>query len=188
LVHSKSTIRPTLRTPGGDYQLGLNIYLEEEHLQTVPLKPISVQGRERQFELAEEIEPAEVLFEDAITLLGFQTARKEAYHPGDALTIQLFWQAVDIVEHDYTVFVQLLGPDGKIYGQMDSQPQYGETPTSRWTPDEIIKDPYRFTISEDAPLGEYQLIAGMYEFETGKRLIIKKDNQSFSKLMSILIE
>jgi hypothetical protein len=68
------------------------------------------------------------------------------------------------------VFVHLVGEDGLIVGQQDSQPVSGFHPTSEWTGGEFVRDQYHVTISEAAPPGEYSLSVGMYRAGTGDRL------------------
>ncbi len=52
-------------------------------------------------------------------------------------------------------FVQLLGPDGLLYGQMD-------VPHSQIAPNEVIVDRYDITPNTDTQPGEYRLVAGAY--------------------------
>ena len=66
--------------------------------------------------------------------------------------------------------MQLVGPDGRVYGQHDAPPLAGSVPTSTWTPGEVLTDTYRFNVAADAPPGEYRLIVGVYLPATGERL------------------
>ena len=74
------------------------------------------------------------------------------------------------MEADYAVTVQLVGPDGRVYGQHDAPPLAGAAPTSAWAPGEVLADTYRFTVAADAPAGEYRLIVGVYSPTSGERL------------------
>jgi 4-amino-4-deoxy-L-arabinose transferase-like glycosyltransferase len=184
-VRSQLAATPTKRTPGGRYRLALNVFAEGVQVATIPLMPVFVPGRERQFALDQELRPAGTQLEHGLTLLGFQTGDQERVEPGDEFVIDLYWQTDTAVEDDYTVFVHLLGPDGQIYGQQDAQPQGGAHPTGHWAPGEIVGDTYTFTISEDAPAGTYELITGMYRIETGQRLVIKGDGANFIRLVKV---
>jgi hypothetical protein len=188
LVRSQLSVQPTQRTPGGQYQLALNIYAGEELVRTVPLLPVIIPGWERQFTLTDQINPVQALFNDGITLLGFQTETEPAYHPGDQFAVRLYWQAQRPIENDYTVFVQLVGQDGQIYGQMDAQPHNGDHPTSHWTPGEIVQDSYTFYVSQDAAPGDYELIVGLYQFETGQRVRLAQSDQTYEKVLDLRIE
>jgi len=87
----------------------------------------------------------------------------------DAVEITLCWRALDFIERPYTVFVQLIGPDGRLHAQADSWPQAGRHPTDHWLPGEVVTEFYRLELPPDAPAGTYRVIAGMYDYdvETG---------------------
>jgi hypothetical protein len=117
--------------------------------------------------------------------LGFSGVEQRRYQAGERLAVQLFWQPQVAIEADYTVFVQLLGPEGQVYGQMDSQPLGGAAPTSQWTPGEVIQDHYTFAVTEATPPGQYRLIAGLYHFETGERLKLARSSDDFVSLTTV---
>jgi hypothetical protein len=84
--------------------------------------------------------------------------------------LALHWQATAQPGADYTVFTQLIGPDGQIWGQQDNQPQAGRYPTSAWEPGQQVIDRYTFKVKAGAPPGQYRLLAGMYLLASGARL------------------
>jgi hypothetical protein len=86
------------------------------------------------------------------------------------LNLALHWQATRRPAMDYTVFTQLVGPDGRVWGQQDNQPQGGRYPTTAWEVGQSVVDRYSLTLSVDAPRGEYRLLVGMYDLATGIRL------------------
>ena len=90
--------------------------------------------------------------------------------PGKALHLTLYWEAVEPVETSYTVFVHLVDAHDRIWSQRDSLPQGGDFPTDAWFPEDVIVDPYSILVPVDAPPGDYQLVAGMYEPTIGQRL------------------
>jgi hypothetical protein len=92
--------------------------------------------------------------------------------PGAPLPLTLRWRALRALNEDYTVFVQIVGPEGKLYGQVDSWPVHGTRPTGGWRSGEEIDDPYRLTLAPDAPPGEYQVIVGWYLLGTMERLAV----------------
>jgi hypothetical protein len=94
--------------------------------------------------------------------------------PGDWLRFTLKWQNVAASPlADYTVFTQLIGPDGKVWGQHDNPPRGGWYPTSLWSPGEIVMDDYAVRLDSATPPGKYRLIAGMYDPATGERAAIE---------------
>jgi len=90
--------------------------------------------------------------------------------PGGRAEITLHWQGLKTMAEDYTVFVHLLGPDGRVHGQVDAWPVSGTLATSQWTPGQIITDHYSVPIPSDAPPGEYQVEVGLYLLATLQRL------------------
>lgn len=90
--------------------------------------------------------------------------------PGEPLTLTLYWRADALIARSYTVFVHLVGPDGRIYAQQDSVPAGWTRPTTGWFPGEFIRDDYCLTVNPAAPAGTYQLWVGWYDPTTGQRV------------------
>jgi len=97
--------------------------------------------------------------------LGTRRAR-----PGDVIPVSLYWRGLRSMTVDYTVFVQLIGPDGRLHGQVDSWPVQGTYPTREWIPGKDVSDPYEVRLMPDAPEGEYRVVVGLYELATMERL------------------
>lgn len=93
-----------------------------------------------------------------------------AVTPGGEVRVGLEWQALRRMGSSYTVFVHVVGPDGKLYGQKDYWPVEGTRLTIDWQPGEVIDDPYRVPLAADAPIGEYSVHVGLYLLETLGRL------------------
>ncbi len=77
------------------------------------------------------------------------------------LHVVLYWRPEQKVEKDWTVFVHLLDPSGRIVAQEDQAPVEGTYPTTRWQPGELIVDAY--DLRANGSPGEYALVAGMYD-------------------------
>jgi hypothetical protein len=90
--------------------------------------------------------------------------------PGGEVRVRLEWQGLQRMEADYTVFVHLLAPDGRVYGQVDAWPVSGTRATSGWATGERIVDPYAVRVPAEAPPGAYQVEVGLYLLATGERL------------------
>lgn len=108
-------------------------------------------------------------FANQVTLLD-ATLNASAVPAGGQLQVNLRWRGLRAWAHDYTVFVQVVGPDGQLYGQADSWPVQGARPTSGWAAGEEIVDPYRLYLRENAPPGEYTVIVGWYLLADMSRL------------------
>jgi hypothetical protein len=92
--------------------------------------------------------------------------------PGELLPITLHWKPLRVMEEDYTITVQLLGPDGRLHGQVDAWPVQGTMPTSRWLPGQEITDPYQVALLPGSPPGQYQVIVGIYLLATMERVLV----------------
>jgi hypothetical protein len=117
---------------------------------------------------------------DVVELIGHDLAGGSAnptdnsalFQPGDQLGVTIYWQATGQTQNDYTVFVQVLDPSGKLVAQNDSQPLSGAEPTSVWDSGEIIADTHTLALPAGLAPGRYRVIAGMYLLSTGKRLTL----------------
>ncbi len=108
-------------------------------------------------------------FADLVLLLEAQVGRDTA-QPGDIIPVTLRWRALRSVGQDYTVFVHLVGPGGRLHGQIDAWPVQGSYPTSQWTAGEQVNDPYQVQLAADAPAGRYRVEVGWYLLATMQRL------------------
>jgi hypothetical protein len=90
---------------------------------------------------------------------------------GTPLTAVLYWQALRPLELNYSVFLHLDAPDGKIYAGTDEvNPE--DIPTSAWPPALYLRNPLTVAVPADAPAIRYALTAGLYDRETGRRLSV----------------
>ncbi|MEX1019502.1 MAG: hypothetical protein WDZ49_07580 [Litorilinea sp.] len=80
------------------------------------------------------------------------------------LRVVLYWQAQSALAASYTVFVHALDDTGALAGQQDNLPVEGLAPTTHWTPNAIIRDPYRLGSFDQPPT---RLHVGLYD-ETGR--------------------
>ena len=107
-------------------------------------------------------------FGDEIRLVGYSLDTPSARR-GDSVRGELRWSALSPPRADYTVFVHLVGPGG-LLAQHDFQPARGTYPTSFWSPGELIADEFVVPIGPAVPIGDYALIAGLYDSASGRRL------------------
>ncbi|MEW5961641.1 MAG: hypothetical protein AB1801_28320, partial [Chloroflexota bacterium] len=109
---------------------------------------------------------------DAIQLIGYDLdppTKNSELNPQN-LKLTLYWQSTAPLPIDYTVFTQLIGPDGQVWAQWDNPPQAGRYPTTAWTAPDRVVDRYTLTLRPGAPPGKYRLLVGMYDPVTGQRL------------------
>jgi hypothetical protein len=93
-----------------------------------------------------------------------------ALRPGETFSLTLYWRADGLIPRSYTVFVHMVGPDGRIYAQQDAVPGGWTRPTTGWFPGEVIRDDYQLNVDPSAPPGTYALRVGWYDPATGQRV------------------
>jgi hypothetical protein len=106
---------------------------------------------------------------DRFRFLGYDLRSTEAA-PGDRVPLVLYWQATEPVTDDLSIFVHLLDPTGGLIWQDDGAAAHNARPTWSWTSGEVIADPHTITLPPDLPEGDYLLVTGLYDWQTGERL------------------
>ena len=161
-------------------------FFEFERLDLPPLIVRDAQGYEVSTLIAEQIlssgpgsPPActevNVNFTDHIRLTCYQLLRAaDEAHPFQDDLI-LYWQVTDRPQYDYTVFIQVWQNGEQVTG-FDGPPFGNDLPTSYWHPD-IVDLADRHVIDwERLPPGDYQLLVGLYNAQTGERLSAFSDD------------
>jgi hypothetical protein len=106
---------------------------------------------------------------EGFRFLGYDL-RESQVEPGDQVPIVLYWQATEPVTENLSIFLHLLDPAGRLVWQSDGAADHGDRPTWSWGPGEMISDPHTLLVPRDQPEGEYLLMTGLYDWQTGERL------------------
>jgi hypothetical protein len=115
--------------------------------------------------------------QDEVRLVGYDAGRTDV-HPGGTLDVRLFWLVQSTPFEDYKVFLHLIRPGNPAQvAQADSEPIGGYGPTTRWEPGELIADGHEFRLPKDLPVGDYQLLVGMYQESTMRNVIVREADQ-----------
>lgn len=110
-----------------------------------------------------------IVFDGRIVLLGAQ-AQPETVHPGDLVQITLYWQALDKVPYNASVYIHLFGRDFEKLAQVDAYPGWGSLPTSFWEPGQVIVDRYHVRLPGGAVVPTKLLVkVGLYDLPTQQR-------------------
>ena len=133
------------------------------------LAPVSVDCPIGAVQVAGDESAEAVNFDNQVLLTTWSIDRREL-RPGETLQLTLNWRGLKKWDADYTVFVHLIGPDGKLHGQTDAWPVQGTLRTSMWEAGQRVVDPYSVTLHADAPGGRYQVEVGWYLLATLRRL------------------
>ncbi len=171
--------------PSGVYRLDLGVYLPKNGVawplplvkdgkpldaNSVTIAPIKVGGPPPDV-IVQQPKPQAARADrlgGAITLLGY-----DLQSTAGSLNLTLYWRCDARLPADYTTFVHVRPTDGKPtapLAQMDRPPAEGAYPTSLWDPGEVIRDVVRIPLPAQVPPGDYEIVAGLYEFATGVRL------------------
>jgi hypothetical protein len=90
--------------------------------------------------------PLRANFGDQVLLLGYDLPATAA--PGVRIPLTLYWQAVDELDANYDIVLQLATPDNRVVWEAIQQPFFGQYPTSDWLPGEILVETYHWTTTD----------------------------------------
>ncbi|HJZ45861.1 MAG TPA: glycosyl transferase, partial [Roseiflexaceae bacterium] len=105
-------------------------------------------------------------FGDVIRLRGFGLAQGGT--PSRSANIKLYWEVRADPARNYTLFLHVIGPDGRRYVQLDLP-----YPTSTWPAHRFQTTDVPLALPASAPPGQYQVIIGLYDPATGQRLTVR---------------
>jgi 4-amino-4-deoxy-L-arabinose transferase-like glycosyltransferase len=111
----------------------------------------------------------DVAFGEGMTLAGYTWVAETAV-PGQDAPLTLYWQATGTPSRDYTVFVHLLDTAGAQLAGADAPPVNGDYPTSLWQSEDWIDDSRLLPLPPDLAPGEYRIIVGWYDPNSGVRV------------------
>ena len=121
-------------------------------------------------ELPDTMVSVEAQFAQHVVLKGYELSTDEAA-PGDSIEVTLYWQDIQAMIEDFSIFVHLVDDNGVILAQYDVYPGQGNYPTTFWQLGDLFAD----TIMLDIPEGTYtpneaSVVVGLYRLEDGTRL------------------
>jgi len=105
--------------------------------------------------------PAHVDLADAVLFLGADRTPAVA-HPGQTVTITLYWQARRPLTQNYRSYVKIMErTGGRAVAQSDHE-HPGGIPTSRWLTAFYIRDVHTLTLPADLSPQAYRVVVGLY--------------------------
>ncbi len=123
-------------------------------------------------------------FANGLTLLGFAVNQTEL-GPGDMLRLTLYWQTELKFDENFTVFTQLLTPDGQVVGQFDNPPRGGTYPAALWQPGKVVSDDYLLALAPGVSTDRVQLAVGIYNSATQERIFLAGNQTDYLSLMAL---
>jgi hypothetical protein len=176
VIHEKYRIAIPVEMAAGAYKLQVEIVDENGRSLTEPINlgMINIVSPDRLFSLPDDVgQPVLLRFGDLMSLRGYDLAVGTAV-PGNPVPLTLYWQVNHQPDEIYATFVHLVGPNGQIVAQGDQWP--GGLPSNTWAAGQVIIDEYAIQLPEDAPLGTYQIVLGLYAPSDGVRLPIATED------------
>ena len=95
-----------------------------------------------------------------LQLLGYDL-NSERLRPGDRLSLDAYWYALEETDIDFSSFLHL-SSGGPPHAQIDKLHPGGRAISEWWSPAGYILDSYQLQIPTDLPAGDYDLIIGLY--------------------------
>lgn len=112
---------------------------------------------------------------NGVNLIGYSAGKVAAGY----VQVTLYWYAGAPPGQSYTVFTQLLDADGKFAAGHDGFPANGDAPTHTWQTGRVYADTHVIELPRDLPVGTYQLVAGMYDFNARRVFAGRPDGDGF---------
>jgi hypothetical protein len=134
--------------------------------------------------------PVDVAFPGVGVLAGVTapgTGDAIALAAGEPFDVTLVWQAEGATEIPYTVFVQLLTPDGLNLAQSDAGPAGSDRPTTGWVEGEYVVDTHTLQWNVTDYRGPAMLIAGFYDAAGGFQRVNTADGDN-SAVIAVEVE
>ena len=108
------------------------------------------------------------VFADTATLLGINPDRPLTVKAGHSIDFQTRWLALDPIGSPRRIFVHLVDPaTGEIIAQHDGL----DAPPRFWQAGDWIAQQHVLPITADTPAGIYELRLGLYDPDTGQRIL-----------------
>lgn len=104
-----------------------------------------------------------------------------------AIDVRLVWRPTGQISRDYSVFLQLLDPSGRVVSQADGYPWEGRYPTSAWVAGQTVQDRRRLKLPADLAPGRYSVIAGLYRLDTLARVALLAPGGDFVRVATVEI-
>ncbi len=90
--------------------------------------------------------------------LGYAHQKEEPLHPGDVLHLDLYWQAMNTLDADWQLGLQLVDKEGQSWAIEEERPIGGSYGTTLWQAGDVVRDQHDFLIPPDVPAGRYHLV------------------------------
>jgi uncharacterized membrane protein len=118
-------------------------------------------------------QPLNVTVENGLLYLDGVSLEQPPGRASESLTFTLYWRNGQTTPpFDYALFAQIFDRAGNKVAQLDWQPRdvVGPRPMTSWLAGEAIQDTQTLSLPTELPTGSYQLLVGVYNWQSGERL------------------
>ncbi|MCL7452796.1 MAG: hypothetical protein M8467_07080, partial [Anaerolineae bacterium] len=172
-------------TPPGEYRLTLRVY-RAEGVEVLPVVFEGGSGGELDLGTVRVTRPASpppagaLAFEQELEagfgplqLLGYNLHGAGGLLPGEAVEVDLFWQARSDPGEDYLPRLQLLAANDQVVAELVEKPVAGTYPTAWWQAGELVRDPHSLPIPAIAEPGRNRLVLSLVRAADGQAVPIR---------------
>ncbi len=124
-------------------------------------------------------------FGDELHLDGYTVPNVDLV-PGQPFFVTLYWTTLKPPSEDYEIFVQLWNDAGQAVAQWQNVPFGAMYRTRIWRDDEILATHHWLQLPDDAPVGRYRLVAGVYRGLKAQRVTVEGSSADTTNNVSIL--
>ena len=132
----------------------------------------------------------ETVFGDMIRLLGYDI-NQTTFSAGGMIELLAYWQPVHQPDADYSVFIHLTPQDAAapVLAQGDGVPSrsnFRSTVTWGDMDETFISRPFEITLPDDLQPGAYTLRLGLYDWQSGQRLLTAEGQDHITITLTVL--
>jgi hypothetical protein len=120
-------------------------------------------------ELPADLHRLDRIYNNQIKLIGVDIGATQV-QPGGLVPVTAYWQALQPMTTDYSVFVHLIGRNYANIGQINTYPAFGLRPTTTLEPGQIIADTYPVRVNGGSEAPAHLLVnMGLFDFREAGR-------------------
>lgn len=113
-----------------------------------------------------DVKPLDYTFNGEVRLVGVKFPTE--IRTGETVPLTVYWQVLQPIPVDYSIFVRFRLPTGETVGQLDTYPGMGTLSTRQLSPGNVIADRYFVTITPQAETllpAVAQIFVGLYRYD-----------------------